>query len=246
MIESVGFDALESIFEIQKVNRSQQADKVTGPLQAIMRDSDTAEISPIGQIMSSIEQMDDQTKADFQEFMENMHEQFKSGNFDTRSLAASASDNLINFAESIGLDLTEAIDKFAEFVQVHGPMGRQPVGDSDQMAQNLIDNLDENGDGVLSSDEFGIPKHIFDKMDSNSDGLLDKEELKAPGQMGPKGNKAGKGSQNDQNTTEQVTATFDTDGDGIADTEEVTTYGASGEVQSIESRPISSTGNVLS
>ena len=41
----------------------------------------------------------------------------------------------------------------------------------------LIEQKDENGDGLLSPTEFGVPEEIFNKIDANADGQLDKDEL---------------------------------------------------------------------
>lgn len=111
----------------------------------------------------------------------------------------------------------------------------------DRIATDFIAEKDVNGDGVLTADEVNMPQEVFNKMDTNADGRLDKKELtdfaaQRANQGQKAGKKSGKGKGDDQ-TTESVVE-IDTDGDGIADTEEVTTLNAKGEVQSVTTRPI--------
>jgi Ca2+-binding EF-hand superfamily protein len=120
-----------------------------------------------------------------------------------------------------------------------------PMAQYDRAATDFIAEKDANADDVLTMDEVNLPQELFNKMDTNADGQLDKKELtefetKLPGYDGEVGKKSGKGKGND-GTTESVVE-IDTDGDGIADTEEVTTLNAKGQVQSVATRPIGDSG----
>jgi hypothetical protein len=244
MVDGIGIEGLGDILQTQKVQRVGGADTGDMPRRMVGALKDAAEISPVGQMMHSFGQMDDATRAEFKEFMKNMRQEFGSGNYDAESIAGSASDGLTAFAENQGIDLMGAVENLANFAQVHLPLRGGLKGNPDRMAEKLISRLDADGDGVLDSIEIEIPQPLFVNLDSNENGVLDKDELKALGEMRPKGKKAGKGSKKDQSTTEQVTGRFDTTGDGVADTEEVTTYNANGEVQSVETRAAGSGGGM--
>lgn len=244
MIDGIGIEGLGEILQVQKIQRVGGADTGDMPRRIVGMLKDAAEISPVGQMMHSFEKMDDATRAEFKEFMKNMRQEFRSGDYDAESIAGSASDGLTAYAENQGIDLMGAVENLANFAQVNMPLPGGLNGNPDRMAEKLFSRLDANGDGVLDSNEFEIPQPLFVNLDRNADGVLDKEELKALEEMKPKGKNAGKGSKEDQSTTEQVTGRFDTDGDGIADTEEVTTYNAKGEVQSVETRAVGSGGGM--
>lgn len=127
-----------------------------------------------------------------------------------------------------------------------------PMAQFDRMATDLIAEKDANGDGLLSMDEVNMPEEVFNKMDRNADGQLDKKELadfaaqqaRHGGKPGPTGKKPGGKTKGNDETTESVVE-IDTDGDGIADTEEVTTLNAKGEVQSVITRAIGGSGGDL-
>ena len=119
-----------------------------------------------------------------------------------------------------------------------------PMAELDRIATDIIAERDTNGDGLLTMDEVKMPDELFEKMDQNADGKLDKNELKnmlkkASGEQktGKKSGGKGKGE-----TTESVVQ-IDTDGDGVADTEEVTTLTANGQVENVTTRPISDPGS---
>ena len=115
-----------------------------------------------------------------------------------------------------------------------------PMAEFDRIATDIIAERDVNGDGVLSKDEVKMPDELFEKMDQNADGKLDKNEIADfASKASQQGHKAGKkgGSKGKGQTTESVVQ-IDTNGDGIADTEEVTTLKPSGEVESVTTRSI--------
>ena len=115
-----------------------------------------------------------------------------------------------------------------------------PMAQFDRIAADIIAERDVNGDGVLSRDEVKMPDELFEKMDQNADGKLDKNEIADfASKASQQGHKAGKkgGSKGKGETTESVVQ-IDTDGDGIADTEEVTTLKPNGEVESVTTRSI--------
>lgn len=120
-----------------------------------------------------------------------------------------------------------------------------PTAEFDRIAADIIAEQDVNGDGVLSMNEVKMSDELFGKMDQNSDGKLDKNEIadfaSKASRNGQKAGKKGRGKSKG-GTTESVVR-IDTDGDGIADTEEITTLNASGEVQSVTTRQISDPGS---
>ncbi len=120
-----------------------------------------------------------------------------------------------------------------------------PRAQFDRIATEILAEKDANGDGVLTANEINIPQEAFEKADTNADGKLDKKELTDfAASKATQGDKAGKGIGKDKGadeTTESVVE-IDTDGDGVADTEEVTTLNAKGEVISVTTRPIDSSG----
>jgi Ca2+-binding EF-hand superfamily protein len=116
-----------------------------------------------------------------------------------------------------------------------------PMAQFDRIATEILNEKDANGDGVLTPNEINMPHEAFEKADTNADGKLDKKELadfaaKQAKHDGKTGKKSGKGKSDDE-TTESVVE-IDTDGDGIVDTEEVTTLNAKGEVVSVTTRPL--------
>ena len=119
------------------------------------------------------------------------------------------------------------------------------MAEFDRIAADIIAKQDVNGDGVLSPDEVKMPDELFGKMDQNADGKLDKNEIADfASRASQQGNKTGKkgGGKSKGGTTESVVQ-IDTDGDGIADAEEVTTLKANGEVESVTTRQISDPGS---
>ncbi|WP_319521309.1 EF-hand domain-containing protein [uncultured Desulfosarcina sp.] len=48
-----------------------------------------------------------------------------------------------------------------------------------------IDDLDQDGDGMVSESEFHGPPEIFDRLDTDGDGLLSETELAAERRPGP-------------------------------------------------------------
>ena len=123
-----------------------------------------------------------------------------------------------------------------------------PTAHLDRIATDFIKEQDANGDGLLTIDEVAMPQELFNKADTNADRQLDRKELaefaeqhaKQSGRAGKKPGGKGKG---DDETTESIVE-IDTDGDGIADTEEVTTLNAKGEVQTVITRPIGESGAI--
>ncbi len=115
-----------------------------------------------------------------------------------------------------------------------------PMAEFDRIAADIIAEQDTNGDGLLTMDEVKMPDELFEKMDQNADGKLDKNELvDFASKASQREHEAGKkdGGKGEGETTESVVQ-IDTNGDGIADTEEVTTFKASGEVESVTTRSI--------
>jgi len=73
---------------------------------------------------------------------------------------------------------------------MHGP-GGGPLPDPAELDRRLFRAMDENGDGMLSADEFSVSKmhaaggelareQIFDHLDGNGDGSLTRDELPDP------------------------------------------------------------------
>jgi Ca2+-binding EF-hand superfamily protein len=95
---------------------------------------------------------------------------------DTNGDGQLSSDELKANAQLIGAELA-----------ANGQQGPPPPPpDLDAATEQLIKNLDLDGNGTLSTDELGISKSVFDKADTNGDGQLSADELKANAQsIGP-------------------------------------------------------------
>lgn len=112
------------------------------------------------------------------------------------------------------------------------------INSMDQIDENLISFLGDNGDGALVPKDVKVLGKNFEKIDENKDGLLDSDEIKTAGDIPQSDQRTQKkGSKDKGSTTEEVTAQFDSDGDSVIDTEEVTTYGADGSIESVDTRP---------
>ncbi len=73
-----------------------------------------------------------------------------------------------------------AAAQIAEQMQAQESQGPPPPPpDSDEAAAQLVQDLDEGGDGVLSAGEIPISSQVFDSADTNQDGVLSLEELRA-------------------------------------------------------------------
>jgi len=104
-------------------------------------------------------------------------------------------------------------------------------------AASLIEQLDQNGDGKLSADEFKGPAEHFTRMDTDGDGYLTKEELEAgrPAPMGGKGgfeqddaDGDGRVSKEEFSGPEDLFDRLDADGDGYITREEARPAGGMG------------------
>jgi Ca2+-binding EF-hand superfamily protein len=91
-------------------------------------------------------------------------------------------------------------------LEAHAPEGPPPMGpppsmDASQLASSLIDELDTDSDGVLSTEEVsgkGLLEEEFGEIDTDGDGVLSQEELEASAPEGPPP-MGGSGSQDDMN-----------------------------------------------
>jgi EF hand domain-containing protein len=54
--------------------------------------------------------------------------------------------------------------------------GQTPAAPGRGKTGNFIQELDRNGDGVVSENEFPGPAQVFKKMDKNGDGVIDQRE----------------------------------------------------------------------
>jgi len=92
---------------------------------------------------------------------------------------------------------------------------------------NMIQNLDKNGDGKISKDEFAGPAEVFTTLDKNKDGFIDQNE-KPPAPMGKGGNMRqnadkngdGKLSKDEFAGPAEVFTTLDKNKDGFIDQDE--------------------------
>jgi Ca2+-binding EF-hand superfamily protein len=242
MLEAIDFQELGRFFQIQQMQQLTQLDPDNTPIPTPDSQAVAVDISSIGKLLSSSQEMDPETAADLKDFMKQMREAFQAGNFDAQSIAGQASDKLAAFAKSHGIDLVEAVTQAADFVQTHMPPSAMPAPNADRLADDLMKAWDANGDQVLTPDEVPFTSTLFEKLDDNKDGRLDKNELKDlvsalndAAQTGQ--NSAKKAGGSDGATTQKITAEFDTNGDGVADTQEITTYNEKGEVESVTTQP---------
>ncbi len=103
-------------------------------------------------------------------------------------------------------------------------------------AAMMIHDKDADDSKTLSFDEMGASKNIFNEIDDNRDGEIDTKELgqflsELSGRKDPSRSESAKGGKGNQDSTDDETETeeetvvrIDTDQDGQADTEQVTTY----------------------
>jgi len=237
MLDGVNLKGLGGILRMQ---RTGQVDQINPNIPAGIAglQPDTVEISSIGRLLGSVEQMDEATAADLHDFMSIMHQALQSGSFDAYTIADLASENLTSFARDQGIDLAEVAGEHADLARMQS--GMPPA---DRIAQTLIDNWDTDSDNLLNSDEAPISERLFQKLDKNEDDQLDKNELAellsradSSSQTGQKPQK--NAASDDKATSEMITAEFDTTGDGQVDTQEVTTYGQNGQVESVTTQPV--------
>jgi Ca2+-binding EF-hand superfamily protein len=82
-------------------------------------------------------------------------------------------------------EFAAAADEIGGALKSQRPEGPPPPPpqDLDRATEGLVQNLDKNGDGTLSSDEIGISQEVFGQADTNSDGQLSSDELKANAQI---------------------------------------------------------------
>jgi hypothetical protein len=242
MLEAINSQELGWILQTQQTQQFSQPDPENMPIPTADLQAVTVNISAIGKLLSSRREMDPETAADLKDFLKQMREAFQAGNFDAESIAKQASDKLAGYAKSHGIDLVKVVTQAADFVQTHMPPGGMTAPDAERLADVLMDSWDANGDQVLTADEAPFSSTLFGKLDANKDGKLDKTELKDllfalddAGRTGQTSTKKTHGS--DSTTTQKVTAQFDTNGDGVADTQEITMYNEKGEVVSITTQP---------
>lgn len=96
-------------------------------------------------------------------------------------------------------------------------------------AATLIEKMDQDGDGMISADEFKGPADHFTRMDTDGDGYLTESELKA-GMPEPRGGKGGfdkddvdgdgKVSKEEFSGPEDLFGRLDADGNGYITREE--------------------------
>lgn len=86
----------------------------------------------------------------------------------------------------------------------------------------MMQQLDTNGDGAISAEEFAAHRQtIFDQLDTDKSGTISQDEFTATKGVGP-GAQAGN-TFRDQRRAQmhaQMFTTFDTNGDGVLNTEE--------------------------
>jgi hypothetical protein len=73
----------------------------------------------------------------------------------------------------------------------------------------MFSQLDTNGDGSISAEEFANPPSRFAQADTNDDGLLSAEEIAAAGQSRA------------EDRAERMIARMDTNGDGMLSEDEI-------------------------
>lgn len=74
-------------------------------------------------------------------------------------------------------ELKNAADTIGKELAAQKPQGPPP--NFDRSAEQLMQNLDTDDDGVLSAEEISISSKTFDAADTNQDGVLSLEELRA-------------------------------------------------------------------
>lgn len=109
---------------------------------------------------------------------------------------------------------------------------KQQSGDTDEMAEFIINQDDADGDGLLSIEETPLDEDRFAEIDTDSDGFISQEELSASAQNGAQEsqslagalNSAGSGSESDSEESseeEEEYDTYDLNEDGVVSLDEL-------------------------
>ena len=104
-----------------------------------------------------------------------------------------------------------------------GPGGPPGQGDPGAERHRRLLEMDADGDGNISREEFKGPPELFGRLDANGDGTIDRKECE---QAGPRGRQAGRGpdgpgsGQGRGGRMLERLQEFDTDGDGRVSAEE--------------------------
>jgi Ca2+-binding EF-hand superfamily protein len=101
----------------------------------------------------------------------------KAGKFAKHLLKADANGDGVVTKDELLSDITKKMDS-----GMMSPMGAMQPPSADDMAGKIIDDLDTNGDGVLSADEISKAGNLAQNIlgaDANGDGVVTKDELSA-------------------------------------------------------------------
>ena len=110
------------------------------------------------------------------------------------------------------------------------PIGAMQPPSADTIASEIIDDLDTNGDGVLSADEIskaGKNAQNILGADANGDGVVTKDELVADITKKMASNQASMQQHRASHMAQRIMSKFDTNGDGNLSTDEINNGGDS-------------------
>ncbi|MES9996900.1 hypothetical protein [Desulfovibrio aminophilus] len=119
--------------------------------------------------------------------------------------------------EAAGQAAESEVNRNAFLGRVQSDMSENGDGPEAQMASDMLDQYDTDGDGSLSAEETGLSAEELAAYDTDGDGLLSSSEIQA----GLKADHEAMMAEGDSALATQVLADLDSDGDGSLNTEEL-------------------------
>jgi Ca2+-binding EF-hand superfamily protein len=149
----------------------------------------------------------------------------KAGKFAKDILKADANGDGIVTQDELLSDITKKMEN--GMMPPPPPMGgMQP--NADNMASKIIDDLDTNGDGVLSADEISKAGKLAQNIlgaDTDGDGIVTKDELSADITKKMASNQAAMQQHRASHMAQRIMDKLDTDGNGALSTDEISNGG---------------------
>jgi len=148
------------------------------------------------------------------------------GDFAKRILKADANGDGVVTKDELLSDITE---KMKNGMRPHPPpMGQMQQPNADDIASQIIDDLDTNGDGVLSAEEISKAgnraKYILG-ADANGDGVVTKDELAADIKKNMASHKTHSHQHGASNIAGKIMDQLDSNSDGSLSTDEINNAG---------------------
>jgi Ca2+-binding EF-hand superfamily protein len=153
----------------------------------------------------------------------------KAGKFAKQLLKADANGDGVVTKDELLSDITKKMES-----GMMSPMGGMQPLSADDMASQIIDDLDTNGDGVLSADEIskaGKQAQNILGADANGDGVVTKDELSADITKKMASRQAHMHHHGAGAIAAKIMDNLDTDGDGSLSADEINSSGSSAQIQ---------------